>query len=89
MAYPTIITSSFTGRNGTGSISVPGLEVGDILIWLNITNSSPDVAQGQQLNAFAWTELVVSVADEIQQLDVRDHSSDGFQAVFIRKLSFT
>ena len=69
---------SFTGRNGTGAISVPGLRVGDIVVCgVNVTNTSP-IVPGTSY------EVVVSVDDEIQQLTVGDFSATNVVVVVLR-----
>jgi hypothetical protein len=59
-----LITVSFVARNGsTGSISVPGLQVGDRVIYLAETTSDP---ANYFLPESNW-EGVITVADQIQQ----------------------
>lgn len=84
--YPTYVTTSFSGLNGTGTVSVSGLKAGDKLLWLGLTTSSSFADQNQQLNGFAWFELVVSTDDQIQQLDNRNHSTESYNAIFLRNI---
>jgi hypothetical protein len=57
---PTFIRAEFTGVNGTGPISVPGLEAGDIIL---------AVAQGGpgMLAYFENSSATITVSNEIQQ----------------------
>ncbi len=74
-----IIRISFNGRNGAGGISIPGLHVGDTVIWMfNSNGGPPPTANG------GWTEWVITAADEIQQTWTNDLSSDTFEALLIR-----
>jgi hypothetical protein len=62
---PLDVLVTFNGSNGPSGISVPGLQVGDVVNWAH----SP---QGGSVAAF---ETFVSVADEIQQTAGYDASS--------------
>ena len=70
---------TFTGRNGAGAISVPGLKVGDrgLFLWEHPV-SSPSL-YGSTL----W-EPVVSVNDELQQISSTDFSSTTWDAFILR-----
>jgi len=54
---------SFTGNDGPGAISVPGLKVGDRVVWEMIGIVPPSYTPPG--SSF---EAVISVDDEIQQL---------------------
>lgn len=71
--YPTFIKAAFNGRSGSGAISVPGLQVGDIvLVFVN----------GNWASSFE--SPTVSVADEMQQTSGADLSSISFELILIR-----
>lgn len=55
---PTFIQINFTGQSTPGSISVPGVQVGDVVLWLS---------NGAGNNNVGGFEESISVADEIQQ----------------------
>lgn len=76
------ITATFTGRSTSGTISVPGLKVGDKLIWLY----SPEyvAVAGQNLACAAIMEPTVSVDDELQQVYNNDYSTYTFTAILVR-----
>ena len=69
---PTFVKAVFNGNNGAGSISVPGLQVGDVALVF---------ANGNFLGAF---ESVISVADQIQQTSGNNLSSITLTLVLIR-----
>lgn len=76
-----IVSSTFLGRSGTGSISVPGLVVGDRLIWLHSTGyTGADI----NLNGFNYMEVIISVDDQIQQTDNGNYTTWTFDAIFVR-----
>jgi hypothetical protein len=70
---PTFIQINFNGLASSGGISVPGLEVGDIVLW---------VSDGINGNTVAAFEAQISVADEIQQAVVG--ASRPFNGIVIR-----
>lgn len=72
-----IITATFSGKNGSGGISVPGLKAGDFLIWCVMGTTEMPMGASE-------LEAMVSVADEIQQLDSADLSSHTFTVLLIR-----
>jgi len=75
---PTLIKVTFTGIAGPGSISVPGLQVGDVVL-SGRGYSNPNWA------GFETTfESIVSVADQLQQLSYTDFSSAPFTLYLIR-----
>lgn len=84
--YPQYITTSFSGLNGAGTVTATGLKVGDKLLWLGLTTTSSFADKNQQLNGFAWFELVISTNDQIQQIDARDHSTESYNAIFLRNI---
>lgn len=69
------IKITFTGRNGAGSISVPGLKAGDRTV--NVTDSVNNGYGGQ----FEWA---VSSDDSYFQASNNDLSSTSFTAILIR-----
>ena len=75
------ISAIFGGRNGAGSISVPGLKVGDKLIWLQ---SSSYQGGTVQMNTADYFEIKISVNDQIQQLITSDLSTWILNAILIR-----
>lgn len=74
-----MVAASFTGNNGTGGISIPGLEVGDLVIAIWQTN--PAGSWTQPGNHF---EGIVTVADELQQLVGSNYSSSTFTVLAFR-----
>jgi len=56
-----VLRISVVARSGAGAISVPGLKVGDIVIWCFQTSPPAWTGPG---GAF---EAIISVADELQQ----------------------
>lgn len=75
-----IIQATFSGRSSAGAISAPGLEVGDILLWLG--NAVEGVVE--PYHGGGLYEPVVSVADEIQQLSATDFSGQSWKAILFR-----
>lgn len=73
-----VFNASFSGKNGSGAISVPGLAVGDIVL-AAVQDSSTVFDHGN--NPF---ENVVSVADEIQQVNSSDLSANSYEVVVFR-----
>lgn len=69
---------SFTGRNGAGAISVPGLKVGDRLVRL-IQDGATDYTA--DLGMMEW---VVTVDDEIQQNSGGNTTTWNFEAIALR-----
>ncbi|MFT4068935.1 hypothetical protein [Paraburkholderia sp.] len=71
---PVFVKATFNGNTGAGSISVPGLQVGDIGVFdfngHNVIGSS--------------FEQVVSIADEIQQISGADLSGQTYELFFVR-----
>jgi hypothetical protein len=55
-------------RNGAGPISVPGVKVGDVLILIYL--GTYDLAT----SPLFYFEKIVTVDDEVQQLNIHDHS---------------
>lgn len=72
-----LVTASFTGINGSGAVSVPGLKVGDRVISCYLINNNVWQAAGQAY------EYIVSVNDEIQQLG-GSFSTETVELVLIR-----
>lgn len=78
---PQLITVSFTGRNGTGPISVPGVKVGDRFVYLYSTSvGNVNVITGGS----PYMEVIISVDDQVQQTDVANYSTYTFNGVLVR-----
>lgn len=75
-------SASFLGRNGAGSISVPGLKVGDMLLQVH-TVGDPS-GTGDPYNEAGTFEMTVTVDDEIQQLGAYDRSALTHKLFFAR-----
>jgi hypothetical protein len=71
-----LLSAMFGGLSGSGSVSVPGLKVGDKLIWLQSPQGGP-----AQVGGF---EIIISVNNQIQQLSASDLSAHTFNAIFAR-----
>ena len=76
--YAALIKVTFTGANGSGSCSAPGLEVGDILL-----GQVRDETTGNLLSALDF-EQTITVADQFQQNSASNYSADTLHAVFAR-----
>ena len=61
-----LLVGTIQGRNGVGTISLPGTRVGDVVFIVNSGNLN---------NATAYFENTISVDDEIQQTLAADLSS--------------
>lgn len=68
-----LVTAQFTGNNGAGAISVPGLQVGDIV-----------VAFQEGAGMVAQFESSVSVADQLHQFGGGDMSAQTLHAILFR-----
>lgn len=81
--YPTLVKSTFNGHSGSGggAVSVPGLKVGDRLIWLQ---SDSYLSGTVQMNSANYFEIIITVDDQIQQVAGSDLSTWTFNAIFIR-----
>lgn len=77
VTFPAIGRADFGGNNGAGSVSVPGLKVGDLVIFYA-------QAPGGWQQPGATFESVVSVADEIQQLSSSNLSGQNFTVLVLR-----
>lgn len=68
--------ADFTGNNGSGAISIPGLKVGDVVITsvVGSTTQSPG----------SVFERIVSVSDELQQIENSNLSTQSCYIVFVR-----
>ena len=81
-----IVTPSFiaatglAGSNGLGPISVPGAKVGDRVLTCFLTRSS---SVGQEAPG-TFIEYVVTVDDEVQQLDPSNLSSAVVDLFLVR-----
>jgi len=75
------ITVQFTGRNGSGTISVPGLKSGDKVIWSAYTRSpAPQLYSAPG----AFIDFQVTVDDQIEQIDTSNNSSATIDALIYR-----
>jgi hypothetical protein len=80
---PSLIAAiGLTGHNGTGAISAPGVKVGDYLISAFWTRP----ASPTRIDPYTSLEGVVSVDDEIQQIENSDFSSSGVINIFLVRL---
>lgn len=70
---PVFVKAVFTGRNGAGSISVPGVKAGDMMFWL----------QGNTINSFEGNGSI-TVDDQIQQISASDLSALTFTLICVR-----
>jgi hypothetical protein len=70
-----------TGRNGAGSISVPGVDVGDVL--LVFLNGNPPYG-GLDIGSASPFENVISVADQVQQIATNNFSASSYNVFFLR-----
>ena len=74
---PVLITRklvTFQGRNGAGSISVPGLAIGDVV---RVVQGTLVADVGDQGSHF---ETTITVVDEIQQSDVANLTGKAYIA---------
>lgn len=71
---PEFIKVEFTGLTAAGAISAPGLQVGDYVM-LDLNGHNP---------ANGIFESSVSVADELQQAQNSDLSSQTYRIVLVR-----
>ena len=78
VAFGGIGSVSFSGVNGRGAISVPGLEVGDVLYVIRTDVSPPAVASATDV------ELVVTTADQAYQYETGDLTSQTYTAIVFR-----
>jgi hypothetical protein len=74
---PVWIKVTFTGLNGSGNISIPGLEVGDVVvrIWMP--------ANGYQFAENSFQQYCY-VADNFHQNDNNDLTVNTYEALFMR-----
>jgi hypothetical protein len=79
-SHGNVIRATWSGINGAGAISIPGLRVGDRMLQL--------LDSGQNLDSgiLFYTQVVVSVADELQQNHTGDLTTIAFDGVFVRGL---
>lgn len=75
-----IVVSNVSGINGLGAISAPGLKVGDTTIAVLITSGGVPANAG----IGGEVEIVVSIADEIQQIDSGNLSAKTFDIYLVR-----
>lgn len=71
-----LIEAEFNGRNGTGTISLPGLKAGDRMFWQSINGSYTGID-----NSF---EAIVSNDNALEQLSGADKTGQSIVAIFIR-----
>lgn len=77
VTFAAIGRADFTGRNGIGSISVPGLKVGDQMFFV-CRNSNGWTQPGN------YFETVISVNGQIQQTSALDLSAETETILFFR-----
>jgi len=70
-----------TGSAGNGSKSVPGLRVGDLVLFLYDSTGNPGLA------TVSLFELVISVDGHIQQLGGGDLTAYTWQLVVLRPIA--
>lgn len=78
-AMTAIIKVTFNGRNGAGSISVPGVKVGDYI--LNIQDTADSGNGGNAQGAFV---IYVGTDDTINQASGSDQSGTEYTAFLVR-----
>jgi len=78
-----IAKASFNGRNGAGTISVPGVKAGDIVIWMADTPSGESL-QVRSIEFSPWVEGIITVDDEVQQTVDGNASASIFTILLIR-----
>lgn len=80
-----VLHFSFVGRNGVGAVSVPGLQIGDLLT-LYSTNWDPIVSTNVPfLGTIGGSTIgVVDTADEIHQQYTTDYSATTFHLIVYR-----
>lgn len=76
MSVCAIITLTFQGRNGAGTISVPGVKVGDVMVMAAVSGTTP------LTNEF-WP--LISTDDEVHQASAGDETGNTYTAVFVRQ----
>lgn len=69
------LKTSFYGRNGQGTISVPGVKSGDIILVAAIAGTQPLTSQFIP---------IVAADDEIEQTYAGDNTSNLYTAVLLR-----
>ena len=77
--YVNVLSVQITGRNGLGSISVPGTKVGDSVL----VQSGPSFIAPGSADSF---ETAISVADEIQQVSTADLTTNTFNIILLRPM---
>jgi hypothetical protein len=78
---PAVISAiGLTASNGAGPISAPGLKVGDRAIAVFLTSSGHVSHQ----NPGDFVEAIISVDDEIQQLDTSNLSTSTVDVFLLR-----
>lgn len=73
------LTVTFTQLTSPGSVSIPGLKSGDVLVSLNFDPPTGDVT----LTGLPWYEGIVTVDDELQQKNSTT-TPKGLRALFVR-----
>jgi hypothetical protein len=71
------IMFSFNGRNGVGAVSVAGLKAGDKII--RLTQGGTDYTADPSM-----MEWVISVDDEVQQVNAGNLTTYAFSAIAVR-----
>lgn len=78
-----LISVTFDMLASPGGISIPGLEVGDVMLSLSSVNTSSPNGNASFMGS-GFFEAIVSVADEIQQNVSTSPAGNTFTAVFFR-----
>lgn len=76
MAICAILTLTFEGRNGAGTISVPGVKAGDVMIMAAVPGT---VALTNEFH------VLIATDDEVEQAYGGDNSANTFTAIFVRQ----
>lgn len=77
ITFPAIGRADFTGRNGIGSIGLPGAKVGDLVLLQFFNGGGAELPTSR-------IESIISVADEIQQTSAVDWTGVPFTILFLR-----
>ena len=75
--------ATFTGKNGSGAITLTGSKVGDIVVLIYRFNANPPLGMESSF------ETTISVAGQIQQSDVTDLSGLTFGVLLLRPITTT
>lgn len=76
VTFTAIARADFNGINGIGAVSLPGMKVGDQVMFYCASADGSIPSQ--------YFETRISVDDEIQQIAALDLSSEGYTIIFFR-----